>query len=1002
MSFTLTLLGTDTQFSPNKVENSYDRAETLSYISTMIENKSTGFEDDTVRFKNNQVAVIDGPTTLGSEVGDRIARGVAAALEAISRGETHINVIAHSRGAVEAILVAHELERIQTLMEQQSDDFNDEVLKSPCPLTQGAMNTHQQTFANLNWEQLKNNIACVKLSILNVDPVPGGDYVGITHFSSLAWNDPRFYQLPKIVKEYEQYIYENERTRCFKPIVPKPVSAETQFKLISLPGHHGTGSGNLLDQQRRANALGANTTHVQELTIVKLIEFLSRNGVKMTPRRGEDDPFCHLTKKLFDEHGEPQKEHFKPIYFALYNEILANKDAYKQYNNTAYAFLGQEQSILKLFWNITDQRIVHYHAHNDTYLETIIPPVPGGRFLNYEHAHLSLNRDLGLSGDNIPLNQTIDKAVTRLLEIARHHRSLRALDENKESLLIMDSFIEDDLACALYTTEGFELLLDGVSTIIEEVRQTYLQGKLTDTQERADVYHAVQNTFKQFAEYTSADQDNEIARTIYETFRSNLRDMLTKKHEGLQKHYQDLVHRMQQKQFVSDLNEAMQQLNEQLADNKLTTYFTQFIMQLNELNSINPNVSEINEFLQSKFTQLQQIEFEETEDVSNRDCAGLLIVEAIAKNQRYTTDTIIREVISTSNELDAFKKALPDFQNIDSTVINYEQHEALLAGRHKQVVDATAQFIAAHNIALETLKGYFDKENEALYKEISSAAICLGVDDPLVLANQEQCKQIQELDAKQEQQKNEIGTLTAEKETLTQEVRELTTIITQLNSEQSAYKSTIEDEHHSLTEQVTQLTDAIHRLQFEKNNFDIKIECKFQTIVEDRLSPLTKDYLLHLAKKVKQHVNPHLDLNDVANLANNVAAINTWPEEQSVQGLKDKFAKVATLYTILESTEKPSEKVKQFYQELDEARDTLLTHRDAAGKRFAKNALIVLSIILTGVIPGLAVLFTQSTPKFWQSTGQTFFQSTKGVDINVANHEPESALAEESRPYARR
>lgn len=741
MPFTLTLLGTDTQFSPNKVENAYERAETLSYISTMINNESTACKDDTVRFKSNQVVVIDGPTTLGREVGDRIARGVAAALEAISRGETNINVIAHSRGAVEAILVAHELERIQTLMEQQSDDFNDEVLKSPCLLTQRAMNTHQQIFAYLNWKEIKNNIAGVKLSILNVDPVPGGDYVGITYFSSLAWNDPRFYQLPKIVKEYEQYIYENERTRCFKPIVPKPVSEETQFKLISLPGHHGTGSGNLLDQQRCPNPDGANTTHVQELAVVKMIEFLTRNGVKMTPRRSEDDPFSHLTKELFDEHGEPQKEHFKRLYFGLYNEILANRKAYQHYNDTAYAFLGQEQSILKLFWEITNQRIVHYQAHNDTYLETIVPPVPGGRFLNYEHARLSLNHDLGLSGDNIPLDQTIDKAVTRLLEIAKHHRSLRVLDENKHSLSPLDSCIEDDLACAVYTTAGFELLLDGVSTIIEEVKQTYLHGKLTDTQERAAVYLAVQNTFKQFAEYTHTNHDNEIAQTIYDTFRSNLRDTLTKKHEGLQKHYQDLVYRMQQKQFVVDLNWAMQQLKEQQpTDKKLTTYFTLFIMQLNELNSTNPNVSEINEFLQRKFTQLQEIKFEETQDVSNRDRANLLIVEAIATNQRYTTDNIIREVISTCNELDVFKKALPDFQNIDSTVINYEEHEVLLAGRHKQVVDATARFIADHNIALETLEGYFDKENEALYKEISSAAICLGVADPLVRANQEQGK----------------------------------------------------------------------------------------------------------------------------------------------------------------------------------------------------------------------------------------------------------------------
>lgn len=74
MPFTLTLLGTDTQFTPEHMENAYDKAETLSYISTLINKESTMPTDDVIRFRNQDVAVIDGPSTLGSEVGDRIAR----------------------------------------------------------------------------------------------------------------------------------------------------------------------------------------------------------------------------------------------------------------------------------------------------------------------------------------------------------------------------------------------------------------------------------------------------------------------------------------------------------------------------------------------------------------------------------------------------------------------------------------------------------------------------------------------------------------------------------------------------------------------------------------------------------------------------------------------------------------------------------------------------------------------------------------------------------------
>ncbi|KTD59736.1 hypothetical protein Lsai_0380 [Legionella sainthelensi] len=303
MPFTLTLLGTDTQFTPEHLENAYEKAETLSYISTLINKESTMPTDDVIRFRNQDVAVIDGPSTLCSEVGDRIARGVAAVLEAISRGETHINIIDHSRGAFESILVAHELERLQNLIkEKRLDSFSPEILNSVCKYTKTAMSrSHKGVFENLKWDEIIEHIDDVKISMLNIDPVPGGNYVGVTHVLSLAWRDPRFYEVPKIVKEYEQVVYENERTRCFKPIVPKCFSPETKFKLQSLPGHHGTGSGNLLAQQRGNNPSEKSTAHVQELALVKLIDFLKRNGVNITPRAQKDDPFAELMSALFEK-----------------------------------------------------------------------------------------------------------------------------------------------------------------------------------------------------------------------------------------------------------------------------------------------------------------------------------------------------------------------------------------------------------------------------------------------------------------------------------------------------------------------------------------------------------------------------------------------------------------------------------------------------------------------------------------------------------------------------
>ncbi len=177
MAYTLTLLGTDTTFTP-KPDTGYKYGETLSYVSTLVDRQGeqAQLSDDIPKYRNSNITVVDGPDTMGKAVGDRIARGVASILEAISRGETDISIMAHSRGAVEAILVAHELERIQENCKQGKDSAD--LMNSKCPLTKTAMKDQKSTFDSLNLAGIANNINNVKLSIFNIDPVPGGDFLG--------------------------------------------------------------------------------------------------------------------------------------------------------------------------------------------------------------------------------------------------------------------------------------------------------------------------------------------------------------------------------------------------------------------------------------------------------------------------------------------------------------------------------------------------------------------------------------------------------------------------------------------------------------------------------------------------------------------------------------------------------------------------------------------------------------------------------------------------------
>ncbi|WP_133128521.1 hypothetical protein [Legionella nagasakiensis] len=1171
MAYTLTLLGTDTTFSPDCAENAYDRAETLSYISTLINDTSTMPTDEVTRFRNKDVAVIDGPTTLGQEVGDRITRGVLAVLEAVSRGETDISIIAHSRGAVEAILVAHELERIQNLLKEQAD-FNPEVCNSVCKYTKAAMNgTHKSALETLNWSEISKHIGAVKLSMLNIDPVPGGNYVGVTHLSSLAWRDPRFYEVPKIVKEYEQFVYENERSRCFKPIVPKCVSKETKFKLQSLPGHHGTGSGNLLDQQRGVNPTAKSTEHVQELMVVKLIDFLMRNGVKITPRPPESDPFAHLMSDLFSEDLSlmSKDERFKSIYFALYNKIIENREAYLHYNKTAYPVLGQEQAILRLIWKIIDQRIVHYQAHNDTFLETIVPPVPGGHFLNYEHARIHLNHELGLA-DNIPLSETINTAVARLLQICRHTKQLRDLKKVEDIVSpVTESMIGDRIAPTLETEEGFDLLLQGVGTLIEEVRQSYLQNKLTDSSERKAVYHAIHTSFIEFATFNQEDPTNELAQTIFATFKSNLESTLTIKRKALKEQYQDLANNLKAKQFLIDLQDKIQKIVEHLETNKtednsteteLLKSLKEFIVNAKEYQAQNLLPCQIKIFLEDEFKILRELEVSGELAMNSREWACLLMVEALDNNFTHSVRNIIKEVIASCNELDKFRKALPDFKALDPS-LDYEQWESELEEYRSRIVYLAAQYIVQYEIPLESIQPLFG-EYEALYKQIEGFAIGLGAVNPLTRTiekqleligeltstreeqaelirhltadkekqaelirqltadkeeqaelirqltadkeeqaelirqltadkeeqaelirhltadkekqaelirqltadkeeqaelirqltadkeeqaelirqltadKEEQAELIRQLTADKEEQAELIRQLTADKEEQAELIRQLTAdkeeqaaLIKQLASEKSEQvalvkqlvgetdkqtqlieklsstkqeqveligelsqvKERLADENDMLRQRVAVLMERLEDLQAQHSasstDFNDDIEYQFQVIVKAKLTPLTKNYLLHLAKEIRKQVAPELDIKDFPNLVNHVQKIVEWPEDQSSQLLKQKFEAVSGLYDLLGSKNKPSEKVQQFYQQLNESDQLIQAHRDPAWKRYMTNALIVLSILT--IIPGLVIFAVSShSPKFWQSSGQTFFQNcAKELEKNAPGSE---------------
>jgi len=275
-----------------------------------------------------------------------------------------------------------------------------------------------------------------------------------------------------------------------------------------------------------------------------------------------------------------------------------------------------------------------------------------------------------------------------------------------------------------------------------------------------------------------------------------------------------------------------------------------------------------------------------------------------------------------------------------------------------------------------------------------------------------------ELTAKLQLATKEHGT---EKEQLTQEILKLQQQLEELGAErekvirqlQESVQSKaqeyelavkeLKDEKDSLADENARLNqenifhqDENEQLRQEKATLeeilssDIELQC--QSIIREKLIPLTKNYLVHLAREVQKSIDDTLNIsaNNVSDFIAEVNRIRTWPSDEASKNLKQKFDAVSGLYATLQDKKviRPSEKMTKFYEQLNDADEVIKMHRDPAWKRYTANAVAVLGIILTGILPGLAVLgiiaLSGRSPKFWESAGQTFFTSTvKEVESNI-------------------
>lgn len=572
--FTLTMLGTLTDFTPElkqipkpapytkgaKVKD-YPKGETLSVISSLIKTSAPAITIK-VDAKNpypylaDEITVINGPKTDGTNVGEKIALGLAAILKAIARGQTRINIIAHSRGAVESILIAHELESIQTIIgtcttfDEVSKHLTEQQIKrrkgTPANNTPDIIETLKIQIGQIPKEEeeqwfnnLKTFLPAASINFFGIDPVPGDCF-------PITWYDERYFILPTIIKNTELIFYANEHSDWgFTPISPEVVSKETQkFVRYSMPGHHGTGStGNDGSQQGIiVSPDGSKTTHVQKLMLYKLISFLSSQGVAFNDGEQIFHQHTALGRKYLGIDSETKPLNLPALNFpailrALYAMIAKNQIGYDAYNFTNYSYMG-----------LTKQRKILHKGHVYGLFNDVFTTYSG--YVNEEHALLMQAHFFNIFG--------LDTQKVNLAEMI--NSASLVLEENIKKIADKETSILDSETNRKNVLETFGI-------VIRQVSQQYLTedwSSIEKQKEKEILYQAIIDILTKFKDLSASDNI-----TIREYVAELLLLSFTSINHTLVARSKDL------KKDFNYLQESM--------DTRLTQFFSELLMQLNHI-----------------------------------------------------------------------------------------------------------------------------------------------------------------------------------------------------------------------------------------------------------------------------------------------------------------------------------------------------------------------------------------------------------------------------------
>ncbi|ARG98423.1 hypothetical protein B6N58_12565 [Legionella micdadei] len=1039
----LFLLGTDTVFTPRPTislvdpvaKKSYERGETLSYAAQAVvsllgeqEQAEVGAKNDPLSYCSPSVDVVNGPTTLGSEVGERIALGVYLALRAVANGKETLEIPCHSRGAVEATMVMSELKRIKKALQEEPHKPLHEILWA-APATEGdntyiaeAMRKFFKPSENETFEsrqKLLERLNNLKVNPFLIDPVPGGSKFGLKR---LRWHSPRFYEEPDC-NNYVLLLCRDERTCCFTPIVPKGMQP------LIIPGHHGTASGNRYNQQGvevPGTIEKRNTTGVQDLVLYKLFYFFNQ----CTNGRFNSDR-CHvlnlehesLDRVVNDFLQADEKGRCKQL-LDKYLEIRENNDAYRYFTQGSYAWLGAQYAVDK-------QRFVHFRGHNHQRMEDVAPTLHED-FINQEHALLYLRNYIQFDElAKAPMHVMVGAVTTALKE------TIDKMLESTEMLTFSDNDAEIEEMASRTATKaetlkilrllqnegGRKIFFSGLSILIDTISQKYLRNNLSIEEDKA-LREVIEQPFRLLKSAKEAAAAREEAFPVqYKQILDQCDDMIQ---EGakrtIEAHYNSTIQQ-------ADALRA--QIGHRLAPAEhFTVVFQGFVENLTK----GDNIPEKLALIQRQLREVKPVSIEGIQGAINDAISSLgelqeeelLTLKAfIASKQAEFLQPCFDAHLTSAND---YLINLERLYKLARTLRNdYPSLQNLVSDKRIEVVPDQLHFreLALIEAGGALLKALVDERkidlrqqpdciSQEFFMLIKQEAVKFGASLPEVEDLREQLTaQLRQI-AKLEE--TIVGNHRAAEETrqsienLRAKLLEASSALEGKNIEMGLQLQTIE----SLQRQVTSHAAQIERIRVETaaqieragqneagNRQTVKAllskeEKSKALLIDDKLLPPTYEYLDHLLTQARKH-RPELPNNfDNPLPYPSQDNFSSAAEKEAYYLIADKYNFVFGLKTLLEDTENyplPSDRVNNFSEALQKE-NKLTIHRDEKLTRYLKTCFAVLGIIATGIIPGIAALAIYSLVS--QKRNPLFFNHYTRGEEYIAGCERELDIASPS------